>query len=66
MTRLDDDLAAWAAATRLPDAGADAICQRIIATPAPAIVTPGLAPSWWRQFNADVARRMVASTRPAA
>jgi hypothetical protein len=29
---LDDDLAAWAAATRLPDADADAIFRRIVAT----------------------------------
>ena len=69
---LDDDLAAWAAAVRLPDADADAIFRRIIATPAgPAVaaspaVTPRLKPSWWRGYNAGFAARMVASTRLAA
>jgi hypothetical protein len=68
---LDDDLAAWAAAVRLPDADADAIFQRITATPAgPAVaagpvVTPPLKPSWWRGYNAGFAARMVASTSPA-
>jgi hypothetical protein len=63
---LDDDLAAWAAAVRLPDAEAAAIFQRIVATsgPAPAAV-PRLAPSWWRDFSAGFAARMIDSTRPA-
>jgi hypothetical protein len=65
---LDDDLAAWAAAVRLPDA--DAIFGRIIAAPTgPAVtagpaVTPRLKPSWWRGYNAGFAARMVASTAP--
>ena len=63
---LDDDLAAWAATVRLPDAEAAAIFQRIVATPAPARATgpPRLDPSWWRHFTADFTARMVASTRP--
>jgi hypothetical protein len=65
MMSLDDDIAAWAATVRLPDAEADAIFQRIVATPAPALpVTPQLDPSWWRHFTADFTARMVASTRP--
>ena len=61
---LDDDIAAWAATVRLPDADADAIFARIIATPVRSgTATPSLAPSWWRSFNADFAARMVASTR---
>jgi hypothetical protein len=65
---LDDDLAAWAATVRLPDADAAAIFQRIVAAPAaPAAgpaVAPRLAPSWWRRYNAGFAARMVASTAP--
>ena len=68
---LDDDLAAWAATVRLPDADADAIFRRIVASPigpavapAPPAVTPRLAPSWWRGYNAGFAARMVASTAP--
>ena len=62
---LDDDIAAWAATVRLPDAEAAAIFQRIVGTPtlAPA-VTPRLDPSWWRHFTADFTARMVSSTRP--
>lgn len=63
---LDDTLAAWAAATRLPSATAADICQQIVMTPAPvAAMTPGLDPAWWRRFTADFAGRMVATTRPA-
>ncbi len=69
---LDDDLAAWAATVRLPDADAAAIFARIIASPAgPAlapvagpVATPKLKPSWWRGYNAGFAARMVASTAP--
>jgi hypothetical protein len=63
---LDDDLAAWAATVRLPDAEAAAIYQRIVGTPAPApSVTPPPDPAWWRHFTADFTTRMVSSTRPA-
>ena len=71
---LDDDLAAWAAAVRLPDAEADAVFRRITATPVPvpgpapgpaSAAVPQLAPSWWRDFSAGFAARMVDSTRPA-
>jgi hypothetical protein len=63
---LDDDLASWAAAVRLPAAEADEIFRRVVATPALVAVTqPGLDPSWWRTFNSGFATRMVASTRPA-
>ncbi len=62
---LDDDLAAWAATARLPDAEAAAIFQRIIGTPVPAsAVTPRLDPSWWRHYTADFTARIVSSTRP--
>ena len=75
---LDDDLAAWAAAMRLPAADADAIFARIVASPYAAVVTaeppadpaplpdpaPALDPGWWRGFNAGFATRMVASTAP--
>jgi hypothetical protein len=72
---LDDDLAAWAAAVRLPADEADAIFRRIIATPVavpgPAAVpsparaaVPRLAPSWWGDFSAGFAARMIDSTRP--
>lgn len=62
---LGDDIAAWAATVRLSDAEADAIFGRIVRTAVrePDQV-PGLAPSWWRDFTADFAARMVASTRP--
>ena len=73
---LDDDLAAWAAAVRLPDADAAAIFQRIVASPVVAPIAPvaatgpaaaaaRLKPSWWRGYNAGFAARMVASTTPA-
>ncbi|HET9972024.1 MAG TPA: hypothetical protein VFQ68_27575 [Streptosporangiaceae bacterium] len=72
---LDDDLAAWAAAVRLPDDEADAIFRRIIATPVPVpspaavpgparVAVPRLAPSWWGDFSAGFAARMIDSTRP--
>jgi hypothetical protein len=62
---LDDDLAAWAAAVRLPEAEADAIFRRIVATPVPGpVVVPRLAPSWWGDFSAGFAARMIDSTRP--
>lgn len=65
MTSLDDDLAAWAAAVRIPDTEAAAIFRRIVGTPAPApAITTRLDPSWWRHFTADFTARMVASTRP--
>ena len=65
MTSLDDDIAAWAATVRLPDAEAAAIFQRIVGTPAPVLlVTPRLDPAWWRHFTADFTARMVSSTRP--
>jgi hypothetical protein len=72
---LDDDLAAWAATVRLPEADADAIFRRIVASPAGPAVAPArpaagpvaaarLKPSWWRDYNAGFAARMVASTAP--
>ena len=71
---LDDDLAAWAATVRLPDADAAAIFQRIVAAPVATAVAPvaaagpaaapRLKPSWWRGYNAGFAARMVASTAP--
>jgi hypothetical protein len=67
MMSLDDDIAAWAATVRLPDAEAAAIFQRIVGTPTPTrapAITPRLDPSWWRHFTADFTARMVSSTRP--
>jgi hypothetical protein len=76
---LNEDLAAWAATVRLPDAHAAAIFQRIVAAPvapsvaplsaagpaaAPSAAAPRLKPSWWRGYNAGFAARMVASTAP--
>jgi hypothetical protein len=69
---LDDDLAAWAATVRLPAADADAIFQRIVASPPGWVVTavppmepaPALDPAWWRGFTAGFTTRMVASTAP--
>lgn len=70
---LDDDLAAWAAAVRLPDDEADAIFRRITATPVPvpgpvpgpaSAAVPRLAPAWWGNFSTGFAARMVDSTRP--
>ena len=73
---LDDDLAAWAATVRLPDAAAATIFERIVAAPvaaaveatgsavAPSAAAPRLKPSWWRDYNAGFAARMVASTAP--
>jgi hypothetical protein len=66
---LDDDLAAWAAAVRLPGDEADAIFRRIITTPVPVpgpaqAPVPRLAPSWWGDFSAGFAARMIDSTRP--
>ena len=66
MMNLDDDIAAWAATVRLPDARAAAVFQQIVATPAPGpSADPRLDPSWWRHFTADFTARMVSSTRPA-
>ena len=63
---LDDHIAAWAATVRLADSDADAIFARIVATPVrSAEVTPRLAASWWGDYNAGFAARMVASTRQA-
>ena len=71
---LNDDLAAWAATVRLPDADAAAIFRRIVAgtaglpvappAAAPPAAAPRLSPSWWRRYNAGFAARMVASTAP--
>jgi len=64
---LDDALAAWAATAGLPDAAADGIYQRIVMTPAPGGEQfGGLGRTWWRDFSADFAARMITSTRPVA
>ena len=62
---LDDALAAWAATVRLPDATAEGIYQQIVAAPVPAGETfGGLGRTWWRDFSAGFATRMITSTRP--
>jgi hypothetical protein len=58
MMNIDDDLAAWAAATRLSDAAAEAIFQQA-RTP-----EPGLDARWWRDLSAGLATTIVAATRP--
>jgi hypothetical protein len=64
---LDETLAHWAAATRLPDTAAAEIYQRIIATPVPtALAGPGLNPGWWRRFTAECAVRVITSTQPVS
>jgi len=64
---LDDDIAAWAASVRLPDAEAAAIFERIVATPVPLapVSAPRLDPSWWQRYTADFTARIITSTRPA-
>lgn len=57
---LDDALAAWATAVRLPDAAAEDVYRRIVATPAPR----QLGARWWRDYTNGFTARMVASTRP--
>ena len=62
---LDDALAAWAATGRLPDAAAADIYQQIVMTPVPAgEAFGGLGRTWWRDFSAGFAARMITSTRP--
>ncbi len=62
---LDDTLAAWAARVRLPDATAAGIYQGIVAAPVPADEPfGGLGRTWWRDFSAEFAARMITSTRP--
>lgn len=62
---LDDALSAWAESARLPGAVAEAIGQRITATPVPVPVIPaGLDPRWWRRFNTTFTATIIASTRP--
>ena len=69
---LDDTLAAWAATVRLPDAAAEGIYQQIVTAQPPAAgvfggragTFGGVGRTWWRDFSAGFADRMVASTRP--
>jgi hypothetical protein len=61
-SELDDLLAAWAAARRLPEADADRIRQAI--APAEA----GLPATWWTEFNgrlSEVISRATAMPVPA-
>jgi hypothetical protein len=61
---LDDTLAAWADAVRLPATATADIYRQIIMTPAPArTVSPGLDPAWWRRHTAGFTVLMVTSTR---
>ena len=53
------------ATVRLPDAAAAGIYQRIVTTPASATDQfGGLGRTWWRDFSAGFAARMITSTRP--
>jgi hypothetical protein len=59
---LDELLAAWARARRLPDADAERIRQAIV----PAV--PALEATWWTEFNArisTVVARATATPAPA-
>jgi hypothetical protein len=58
---LDDALTMWAGAVRLPDAAAEDIFARIVATP---VAPQQLGARWWRDYTTGFTARMVASTRP--
>ena len=59
---VDDALAAWVDSVRLTDDAADDIYLRIV-TDEPAARRE---PRFWREFTADFASMMVASTRATA
>ncbi len=57
---LDQLLAAWAHARRLPDADAERIRQAIV----PAV--PALSATWWSEFNSKISTVIArATTTPA-
>jgi hypothetical protein len=53
---LDELLAAWAQAQRLPDADAERIRQAIV----PAV--PALEAAWWTEFNARISTVVARAT----
>jgi hypothetical protein len=59
---LDELLAGWAQARRLPDADAERICQAIV----PMVAAPSM--TWWSEFNdklSTVISRATAAPVPA-
>jgi hypothetical protein len=57
---LDQLLAAWAAARRLPDADAERIRQAIV----PAV--PPLSATWWSEFNSRISTAITRATATPA
>jgi hypothetical protein len=57
---LDQLLAAWAQARRLPDADAERIRQAIL----PAV--PPLSPTWWSEFNGKLSTAITRATATPA
>jgi hypothetical protein len=53
---LDQLLAAWAQARRLPDADAERIRQAVV----PAV--PALAATWWSEFNSKMSTAITRAT----
>ena len=63
---LDDSLDEWAALVALPEAAAEDVFRRIVATPVPrAAPVPGVDPRWWTRFSAQLATTIVVSSRAA-
>ena len=76
---LDDALLAWGDRVALPEAAADDIFARIVATPVTATAAtprparvkrrpapvPGVDPRWWARFSAQLADTIVVGSRPA-
>lgn len=57
---IDDAIAGWADAVRLPEPAAADVYRRIVATPRAA----PLAATWWRDYTVEFTGRLVRSTRP--
>jgi hypothetical protein len=57
---LDELLAVWAHARRLPDADAERIRQAIV----PAV--PALSPTWWSEFNQKLSTAITRATATPA
>ena len=70
--RLDQALAQWAGAARLPVARGTEMLTSIMSTPAPDMPrtrSPSALPlsrSWWKEHSVGLAATFVSSTRPLA